>query len=89
MDAYARDYYEREAANLLVRYDCHVVDFVRDEKGTYGIGLIDQPETVARELGMPWRRNDDYQILITRPDRLSDTDTHSPSCNHSSQPATN
>ena len=75
MDAYARDYYEREAANLLVRYDCHVVDFVRDEKGTYGIGLIDQSETVAREVGMPWRRNDDYQTLITRPDRLSATDT--------------
>jgi hypothetical protein len=29
-----------------------VVDFVRDEKGTYGIGLIDQSETAAREVGI-------------------------------------
>ena len=73
MDAYARDYYERKAEDLLVRYDCRVVDFVRDEKGIYGIGLIDHSQAVTREVGIPWCRNDDYQILITRPDRLSDS----------------
>jgi Cu/Ag efflux pump CusA len=59
MDAYARDCYEREAEDLLVRYDCRVVDFLRDGKGIYGIG---------REINA-------CQTLITRPDRLSDTDT--------------
>ena len=73
MDAYAHDCYERKAADLFVRYDCRVVDFLRDEKGIYGIGISDQSEAVTREVGIPWCRNDDYQILITRPDRLSDT----------------
>ena len=52
----------------MIRYDCRVVDFLRDEKGIYGISFIDQSEAVAREIRAS-------QILITRPDRLSDTDT--------------
>jgi hypothetical protein len=76
MDAYARDCYEREAEDLLIRYDCRVVDFLRDEKGIYGIGIIDQSESeaVAREIGIQGRSNYTYQALITRPDRLLDTD---------------
>jgi hypothetical protein len=68
MDAYARDCYERQAEDLLIRDDCRVVDFLRDEKGIYGIGFIDQSEAVAREINAD-------KTLITRPDRLSDTDT--------------
>jgi hypothetical protein len=74
MDAYARDCYERKAEDLLIRYDCRVVDFVRDEKGIYGIGIIDQSEAVTREICIPGRINNAYQMLITRADRLSDTD---------------
>lgn len=52
----------------MIRYDCRVVDFLRDEKGIYGIGFIDQLEAATREINAD-------KTLITRPDRLSDTDT--------------
>jgi hypothetical protein len=68
MDAYARDYYERKAEDLLNQYDCRIVDFLRDEKGIYGISFIDQSEAAAGEI-------DPNKALITRPDRLPDTNT--------------
>jgi hypothetical protein len=67
------DHFEREAEDLLIRYDCRVVDFLRDEKGIYGIGIVDQSEAVAAKVGMPWC-NYNYLTLITRPDRLSATE---------------